>query len=233
MKKVLTIAFVLFIQVLSSQNERVINAGSGSDVLLNAGNATLSSYGNSAIFYNPKNKVEGSVHLFKSWKNHAVIFTSDDNKFSLKNINLNIQRNAFESKISETSIFTFSLNNIEKFVINNKVYKNFYYNGANRIFEMIYESDEFSIIKGYRIELIKGSVNPQVNRKNDKYIQRDSYYLKQNENIKTFKLSKKRILNLIGDKDRIEKAENFVSSNKLSYKKEYDVFRILDYISKN
>lgn len=234
MKNILTLVITLFVGVIAAQNSRVVNGGTlGSDELFNAANSSLSSYGVSATFYNPKKQVEGSVHLFNNWNNFAVIFTSDNQKFALKNINLNIERNTFESKIPGDSIFTFNVNNIAKFVINNKVFKNLYYNNENRIFEMIYESDKFLIIKGYRIELVAGSVNPMVNRKNDKYVQKSSFYLKQGEIIKPFKLSKKRILKLIGDQERVAKMEKYVLDNNLSYKKEDDVKRVLEYISEN
>ena len=126
--------------------------------------------------------------------------------------NLNIERNTFESKVSGDSIFTFNFNNINKFVINNKAFKNFYYKNQNRVFEIVFESKEFSILKGYRVELIEGSVNPMVNRKNDKYVQKFSFYLRQGDNIKPFKVKKKNVLSLVdGDKqkaDRIMKLAN-------------------------
>ena len=231
MKFILTLILALSVSAISAQGVTI--AGSDSP-LSRAGNASLSSYGVSAVAYNPKKTISGSVHLFKNWKNYAVIITLEDQNFSLNNINLNIERNTFESKIPGDSIFTFNFNNIDKFVINNKVFKNYYHNNGNRVFEMIYQSDEFSILKGYRVQLVEGSTNPMVNRKNSKFVQRSSYYLKKGNDIKSFKLSKKRVLGLIqGNQERIKKIEQYVNDNRLSYKKASDVQRMLAFSSSN
>lgn len=231
MKFILTLIVALSVSAISAQSVTITGADSP---LSRAGNATLSSYGVGAVAHNKKKAVSGSIHLFKKWKNYAVIVTSESQKFSLNNINLNIERNTFESKISEDSIFTFNFNNIDKFVINNKVFKNYYHNNGNRVFEMIYESDEFSIIKGYRVQLVEGSTNPMVNRKNSKLVQKSSFYMKIGNDIKPFKLSKKRVLGLVqGNQDRKNKIEQYVSDNRLSYKKASDVQRMLTFSSSN
>lgn len=217
---------------MAQSNANVTN--NTGEIFGRASNASLSSYGAFATFFNPKKAVDGSVYLFSSWKNYAGIFTNDNQNFSLNNINLNIERNTFESKISEDSIFTFSFNNIDKFVVNNKIFKNFYYNNDNRVFEMIYESDEFSILKGYRVILIEGSANPMVNRKNSKLVQKSSYYIMKGKSISPFRLSKKKVLGLVEDNpDRVKKIEQYAKNNNLSYKKAYDVQRMLAFSSSN
>jgi len=117
-----------------------------------------------------------------------VIHTSDSQKFSLKNINLNIERSTFESKISEDSIFTFNFNNIDRILINNRVFKNYYYDGTNRIFEVIYDSGKLVLLKGYKIQLVKGSPNPMLNRSTDRNVQKEFYFVMQNNLIKPFRL---------------------------------------------
>ncbi len=231
MKSILTLAIVLFVGVLTAQNEGVTNNTQGT--IFNAASAS-NSYGASTHFTNPKRVVEGSVHLFKKWNNNAVIITNDNQRFTIKNINLNIERNTFESKISEDSLFTFNFNNIDKFIINNKVFKNYYYDDDNRVYELIYQSDEFNIMKGHKVQLIEGSANPMVNRKFDRNIQKSSYYIMKEGKIKPFKLKKKKILRLVdGDVERAQKIEQYVKENRLSYKKEYDVRRALEYTAKN
>lgn len=232
MKYLFTLIITLSVGVMHAQNNSITN--NAGENLMRASNATLSSYGSSTYFYNPKRLVDGSVHLFKRWENIAVIFTIDNQKFRIRNINLNIERNTFESKISEDSIFSFSFNNIDKFVVNNKIFKNYYYNHDNRIFEIIFESEEFTIMKGHRIHLVEGSTNPMVNRNNDKYVQKSSYYLKIGDKIKSFKLTKKGILKLVSsDKARATKMEQYINDNKLSYKNEYDVKRMLAFVAIN
>jgi len=191
-------------------------------------------FGHTMTFINPKRIIEGSVHLFKKWENLAIIITNDNQRYSIKNINLNIERNIFESRISGDSIFTFNFNNIDRFIVNNKVFKNFYYNDDNRVYEMIYESEEFTIMKGHTVQLIEGSANPMVNRKFDKNIQKSSYYIMKDDKIKPFKLKKQKILRLVdGDVERAQKIEEYVKENKLSYKKAYDVRKALEFTAKN
>jgi len=233
MKSILTLTIILFSISISAQvNEGTSKTASTSSDMLRITNAN--NFGHTMTFINPKRIVEGSVYLFNKWDNHAVIITNDNQRFSIKNINLNIERNIFESKISEDSLFTFNFNNIDKFIVNNKVFKNFYYNDDNRVYEMIYESDEFTIMKGHKIQLIEGSANPMVNRKFDKNIQKYSYYIKRDDKIKPFKLKKQKILRLVdGDVERAQKIEEYVKNNRLSYKKEYDVKKALEFTAKN
>ena len=233
MKSILTLTLAFFsISLMAQVSEGVTKVASTSSDMINITNSNK--FGSSMTFINPKRRTLGSVHLFKTWKNYAVIITNDKQKFSLNNINLNIERNTFESKVDDGSIFTFNFNNIDKFVVNNKIYKNFYYNDDNRVYEMIYEAEEFSIMKGHTIQLIEGSANPMVNRKFDKYAQKSSYFIMKDDKIKPFKLKKKKILRLVdGNVERANKIQQFVKENRLSYSKEYDVRKALEYTAKN
>ena len=199
-------------------------------------NAGLTMGGNdynygSTFFYNTRNVIIGSVYLFDEWNNKAEIHTLSDERFLVRNINLNINRNAFEAKLTDSdSIFSFNFNNIKHIIINDKTYKNYYYNDDNRVYEIIYESNKFSIMKGFSIKLVSSSGNPMVNRANDKYAKFSSYFIMQNNSIKPFKLRKKSVYKLFnGDKNVISRLESYVLNKKLSYKKEDDIAQILDY----
>lgn len=208
----------------SQSNENVTNNTSQS--MLRTGVATQSGYGSSTMFYNNAKKAQGSVYLFKNWDNLAVIHTGDQQKFSLKNINLNIERNVFESKISEDSIFTFNFNNIDRFVVSNRVFKSHYYDSSNRVFEVIYESGKLTLLKGYKIQLVKGSPNPMLNRSTDKNVQKQFYFIKNGNVIEPFKLKKSNILGLMSS-EQAKYAEDYAKTNRLSFKKDVDVNRIL------
>ena len=199
-------------------------------------NAGLSMGGNdtnfgSSFFYNTRNVILGSVYLFDEWDNSAEIHTLSSEKFLVRNINLNINRNAFEAKLTDSdSIFSFNFNNIKQVVINDKIYKNYFYNDDNRVYEIIYETEKFSIMKGFSVKLVSSSGNPMVNRSNDKYSRFSSYFIKLNNSIKPFKLRKKSVINLLSaDKNSISRLEIYVNTNSLSYKREKDVIQILDY----
>ena len=185
----------------------------------------------STFFYNTRNVILGSVYLFDEWNNTAEIHTLADERFLVRNINLNINRNAFEAKLTGSdSLFSFNFNNIKHIVINDKIYKNYYYNDDNRVYEIIYETEKFSIMKGFSVKLVKGHYNPMVRISNDKYAKFSSYFIKLNNSIKPFKLRKKSVINLLSvDKNNISRLETYVNAKKLSYKKEKDVIQILDY----
>jgi hypothetical protein len=185
----------------------------------------------SSFFYNTKNVILGSVYLFDEWNNSAEIHTLSNERFLVRNINLNINRNAFEAKLTDSdSIFSFNFNNIKQVVINDKIYKNYFYNDDNRVYEIVYETEKFSIMKGFSVKLVKGHYNPMVRISNDKYAKFSSYFIKLNNSIKPFKLRKKSVINLLSaDKNNISGLETYVNAKKLSYKKEKDVIQILDY----
>ncbi len=228
MRFVLILIITFSVSILSAQNDSFVNNQGA--MLESMSSPYGGNYGGSTRFYNPPMEIMGTIYLFDTWENTGIMYTKTNQKFVLKNINLNIQRNAFQVKISQDSIFTYYFNNIEKFEVNDKVYKNYFSENGKRIYEVIYESDEFSIIKGFDIEYITGSVNPMLRRKNDKYVRIKTYYIWKDKKIELFKLNRRRVLKLVADdQERVEKVKQFVEENKLSYKKGFDVRRALEY----
>jgi hypothetical protein len=225
MKNLIFLIAVVSTGMLFAQTNNNVENNSGV-VFGKVGNSATSYGSSSSTFFNPARRVEGSVHLFNDWNNQAVIYTTDTQKFSLRNINLNIERNTFESKVSEDTIFTFNFNNIDRFVINKRVFKNHYYNGDNRIFEIIYDSGKITLLKGYKIQLVKGSPNPMLNRSTDRNVQKEFYFLKEGNNIKPYRLKKKSILALMSS-DQAKVAENYAKDNNLSFNEDADINRIL------
>jgi len=128
------------------------------------------------------------------------------------------------------SIFSFTFNNIKKIVINNKVYKNYYYDDDNRVYEMLYDSDNYKLMKGFEVKLIAGSANPLVNRPNDKYVRGEDYFIMINGTINPVKLKKKSIFKTLKlDKSDSSKLDMFVDSNSLSLKNVEGVVKVLEY----
>ena len=136
--------------------------------MLRAGSAVQSSYGSMAYFYNPKVKVEGSVYLFNNWENNARIYTKDNYTYLLRNINLNLEMNSFVSKVAVDSIYTFNIQNVDKIIIENKIFRQYILNEKKRIFQVVYESSKFALLKSIHVQYVKASANPMINRPNDK-----------------------------------------------------------------
>ena len=192
----------------------------------------------SSFFYNQPNKVIlGSTYLFDEWNNDGEIQTVTGERFLVRNINLNLSRNAFEAKINDNdSIFSFNFNNIKQIVINGKSYKNYYFNEENRVYELIYSNENFSILKGFSVKLVTGSGNPMVNRSNDKYVKKESYFIRdaEDKSIQKFKLNKRSLGKLFSNKDLdLERIERFSSSKRISFKDEEDVIQLLKFAFSN
>lgn len=226
------LSIILYITTLSAQNESIDNPEMIS-VFKSAHSSTNASFGSSVYFVNPKRLIDGSVYLFDDWNNRAIIYTTNHEKYALYNINLNIKRNSFESKVGNDSLFSFSFNNIEKFVINNRVFINYYWDNDNRVYEEIAKNKDFEILKGFNIKYVEGSSNPMLNRKNDKYIRNETYYVRKNNKIAFLNLKKSRILKLLElDDEKEAKVLNYADENKLSFKKEEDLKKIFEYAYK-
>lgn len=208
MKQLVNLILVLAVSGLYAQTSNTArNASNLSNAMLAGANA--STLGSSAMFVNPPKNVKGSVHLFEDWDNLAVIYSLDDDSFSLKNINLNLDRNAFESKVSDQEVFIFNFNNINKIVVNNRTFKSYYHRNINRVFEVLYSKDGSELLKGYQVSLIEGSSNPMVNRPDSRYVTKESYYVKENDEIKSFKFKKKNVLKFVdGDKGQANQIMN-------------------------
>lgn len=221
--------YILFIlisnSIFSQTNVATDFRGLGSDQNTNFG---------TSFFYNQPSKVIlGSAYLFDEWNNDGEIQTLTGERFLVRNINLNISRNAFEAKINDNdSIFSFTFNNIKQIIINGKSYKNYFYNEDNRVYELIYSGRDFTILKGFSVKLVTGSGNPMVNRSNDKYVKKESYFIRssQNKTIESFKLSKRSLNKLFENSSMdVSRILAFIDSNNLSYKDENNVIRMLEF----
>jgi len=189
-----------------------------------------------SVFESSENKfkgsrkiVKGTKYLLNDWNNRGFIYTLKGEKIALNNMNLNLQGNVFVAKIGNSTMYTFSFKNIEKVIIRNKTYKKYYYNGSKSVFEVVHETDTFSLLKRHIVEFVQGSPNPMLNKK-DKFIRKFSYFVKIDNKMRPFKLKKKSIFELVGaNEEKITKIETFVTNNNLTYKKESDVQQILEF----
>lgn len=183
--------------------------------------------GTSSVIFNPVKKVEGSVHLFESWRNTGVFFLPEtDQKYLIRNINYNINRGVFESQVSKDTIFTFTFDFIEKIVVNSREFQNLYVPAlrGNKTFEVIFENEELALLKDHYLMIREGSDNPMVMRPS-RYDKQSDYKIKRGNSYKTFRMRKKDILDLL--EDRSLEAEQFVREQRLSYKNDQDMKRLL------
>ena len=227
------ILFCLVLVVATSFAQTTVNPNNNNLNALATYGPDGANIGSSSIVINPPKKINGSVHLFPSWENTAVfVMGGSENKFLLKNINYNIERSAFESKIGRDSLFTFNFDNIERIIVNGRKFENKYLatERGNTIFEVLFDDGNVALLKRHFLVIKEGSDNPMVVRPS-KYVQKASYYVKKGTYIKPFAFKKKNILTLLKGKNKAIDA--YAKENQLSFKKEADVIKMLNGVSLN
>jgi len=99
---------------------------------------------------------------------------------------------------------------------------------SNKIFEIVIDSDNFSLLKEYSSDIKRNEVDPLMLKPNvDEYIIKSSYYIFRNNTIEKFKLNRKSILSILNVKDNA--LDEYARANKLSFKKDDDLKRIFLY----
>ena len=177
-----------------------------------------------------KKGIEGSVFLYDNWKNNGQIFLGE-RKFTVSNINYHISRGSFMTKIENDSIFIFDFDLVDKIKVNNTSFKRLYNpkEGKHVVYEFIYEGQNFSLLKNYKLSVVEGSPNPMVNRPKSKIKQHSSYYLLKNKVISDFQLKKSAVLGLV-EGDKVAALKERADKYNLSFKKEEDVVKLLQAI---
>jgi hypothetical protein len=187
-------------------------------------------YSDSKKYSYDKVHVEGSQYLFEEWKNNATIIVGNK-KYIISNINFNIDKQAFMSKIEHDSVYIYNINNDDKILINGRRFQSIYNNieRKNKVYEVSYSGKDFSVLKEYYVAVIEASSNPMLNRPNRKIKQKNKFLIyTTSKEFVGLKLQKKSILALMENKN-IETVKKFVDEKKLSYKKEDDIIRIFKY----
>lgn len=219
MKKFTLVIFYIIITFLINTIEAQ-NSTSNKSVINDIITVNQKGVGNMSVSSRPNKSISGSVYLFQSSNNNSEVYLINGQKLTIKNININLQKNSFESKIYNDSILTLDLEQVDKVVINGKIFKGLKDDFSHKIYEVIYEKDDRALLRGSVVKLIEKSLNPMLNRTEDKYIQKNTYYLKENENIKKINPNKKNILALVdGNEKEAIKVENYVKKYNSNLKK--------------
>lgn len=229
MKKIILIAALGMFAFASAQTQTAVTPTNTTLEALASQGAGYS--GGNGIIFNPPRGIEGSVYLFDNWRNSGIIETSENKRYKVNGVNFNTKSNTIEARINGDSIFTFDYTNIDRVIINNRSFKNAYSPvlGGYRVFEVIAETEDFSIYKDYILDIKEGNPNPMLAQKNDKYIVRDNYYMKKGKSFKKIKLKKSNVLKLAGKK--AGELEAFAKKNRLSFKSEQDLQKLATYYS--
>jgi len=174
---------------------------------------------------NPENETK-RLYYFESFKNKAVIKDSKK-EFKINNLNIDLVDNSFVSKINKDSIFVFT--NLKKAFINNKEF----IKKDNSIYEILVSGKKIELKVKYfsekRDEIIDNLTGKTLKPKH--YIQKKEYVLLDKLSLETStfkKIKKKNIINLV-DKEFKDDLIRFSKKEKLSFKNEKELKKILNY----
>jgi len=176
--------------------------------------------------FNPNN----DLYTFPNWSNNGIIFL-DSKSYSLVNINFNVTRNSFESRISRDKLFSFKNSEIDSVSINNLIFKKF----GNSFYEVLFEKGNIFFLKKHDITFQKGVENRLGvgTLGKTKNLVAYNYLIKSGDIFKRIELTKSSIVGLLNDANDKDELENFVKKEDLSYKKENDIIQIFKFLVEN
>ena len=179
--------FLLVNLSMFSQNDKVFdfnNSSSTSDL-----NSSFNKNGAWIVNKPVDNSIEGSVFLFSTWENTYVIESVQGKRFSINNLNYNIQTMEIETKFSKDSIFQFNKADIRFIYANNIQYELI----KNELYQVLYKGEKYSLFKNFKVNLKKGVLNPLTQVTSSDSYSRSSNYFVLEVDLLEFKLKKKDI----------------------------------------
>ena len=182
-------------------------------------------------FVNPRMTTEGSAYYFNHWDTEGIIYIKDKGRVKIKNVNINLYDNKLIALYDENKVFTFDSDNLIKIIIDDKIFRTFKIGNELKIFELFF-NDKLSIYKYYSLSYSKGSVNPMLNRKANKYIKKEKYYLYKDKELNQMKLTRKSVSKML-ESDTVSQEEilGYIKQNKLSLNEEADLTQLLKFLS--
>lgn len=175
--------------------------------------------------------IDGSVLLFDEMQKNTNIYL-DSIRLVLDEVNYNIQKDEFFTTLDKDSVFVFDFDYINKVKISNRIFKRYTNseNYSNGIYEVLFEGKQVSLLKKYRVQFVKSSPNPMVNRPRNKIQHKKEFYIRRaNGRMIPVRIGKSSILKTLGLKND-EKLKKIIKSEKLKLKREKDVVKLLQYL---
>ncbi|MDV7185729.1 hypothetical protein R3X25_00425 [Lutibacter sp. TH_r2] len=172
---------------------------------------------------NLKDKNSSDIYTYDGWDNESIIYV-DKKGYLLSNINFNTISNNFESRISREKYFTYKNVFIDSVKIRGHVFKKV----NNAFYEVLLDKNENTLLKKHDVEYKAGIVNRLDGKVGkSKVYSIYKYMIKLGDKMETIELNKKSINNFFNDDSELV---DFVKQQHLSYKKEKDLIRILDFM---
>lgn len=181
-------------------------------------------------FIGDLNDKNNDLYTFPNWNNTGVIYL-DSKAYHLANINFNVTRNSFDSRINRKKLFAFKSSRIDSVSINNLMFKKF----GNSFYEVLCENDSNVFLKKHDITFQKGIENRLGGGTlgKTKTLLAFNYLVKSGDVFKRVELNKSSILELLVSESDRESLINYVKKERLSYKRVKDVTKMFEFLMKN
>lgn len=230
MKKAVTLILCLICILPSLAQETTTDKNPRNNI--RQGFGTHNSFDLGLGFVNPNFRTDGSAYYFEDWDTEGVIYTKENGSFKIKNVNINLYNNTLDALYDENSVYTFDSKNLMKIVVNKKSFRIMEIDGELKIFEQIFRKG-FSVYKHYSVLYSEASINPMHARSSNKYIKKAKYFVYNDGELTTIKLSKKAFSKSFqSDKLSQKSITEYIEKSKLSLKKEDDLIKVLNFLAR-
>ncbi len=183
-------------------------------------------------FINAKIRTDGSAYYFEDWDAEAMIYLKEQGRYKIEAANINLLDNAFEALYDENKVYTFDTKNILQIIIKDKIFRTISFEGEPTLLELFF-NEKVTVYKHYSINYSKSSPNPMVNRKTNKFIRNERYYIEENGRLNKIKLTKRGFAKQFATKDRDRDAiETYIEVNNISLNDENEFRQLLNYVGK-
>ncbi|MFZ2431985.1 MAG: hypothetical protein WAW57_12630 [Lutibacter sp.] len=172
--------------------------------------------------------VSNDKYSYSNWSNQGVLFLNS-NAYYLSNINYNITTNAFESRVSKNQLFSFKSSMLDSVSVNNHLYKKI----SDSFYEVLLENGNNLFLKKWDIAYqpgVENRLDGTVGKSNALVIFK--YLVKFEDEVTQIEFNKNSILSLV-ENDFQKVLEEFIDKEKLSYKRESDIVKILIFMFNN
>lgn len=163
------------------------------------------------------------LYMFPKWKNTGAIHM-DGKTYRINNLNLNVTTNAIESRVKD-KFFIYQANLIDSVTLNNRSFKRL----GRTFYEVLVDRKENMFLKKFDSQSQKSKSNRLGGTvKRSRKLLKFEYLIKEDDQFKKVELNKKSILETFADKK--DELLGYAKSNKLSFKKEEDMIKILNFM---
>jgi len=166
--------------------------------------------------------------LYDEWQNDCTVILKGK-RLNLNQVNFKIATNEFLLNEGKNTAFSFTTKNIDLITIKGRRFKYKMYNGEDKFFEILLESNTgLSLFRGYSIRILPKSNIGVLNRPYDVKKREVKLFILRGEKLSVIKLKKKRVLRFF-DKKKHDLVLTYVKKNKLSFKNESHFIKILNH----